>query len=299
MHITDPRFLNILRCPECGVSELTPKNEDITCQYCSSVYQTRNSTIFFSDKNLAEQHLKYETESKYPINRLKDFIKQSPWFFQFLTYTIGSISYLGLSPRRSVIKAFGEKNLKDKVILNIGSGIKKIHPEVINLDIFPFKGVDIVADATRLPFKDGSVDMIITESTLEHIPNSYQAMEKMTRVIKPGGYIYVSIPFLMPFHASPNDYGRLTIEGLKYNFMEFEPIKSGMRGGPVSALITFLIFFIPLPLSVISKSLYQFSAYIVMIFLTPLRIFDLIFYIFPQSIDVAGLIYFLGKKKIN
>ncbi len=299
MHTNDPRFLNILRCSSCQKDGLSQAGSKLRCGDCGHNYPMEGSSIFLLDQELKEQYAKYQEKARLPINRFKELIKQSPWLFQFLTYAIGSVSYFGLSSRKAVGKIYPSADeFKNKIILSIGSGTQKIHPEVINVDIFPFKNVDIVSDATKLPLKDDSVDMIVTESTLEHIPDSYRAIREMARVIKPGGYIYVSIPFLMPFHPSPSDYGRLSAEGLKFNFSEFEVKKIGMRGGPVSALITFMMFFIPLPLSLISKSLYQFATYAVMIFLTPLRIFDLIFYLFPSSIEVAAIIYFLGRKKI-
>lgn len=299
MKILNPIFLENLRCTDCqkGSLSLNQSSNELICNECSNNHPIKNSAIYLLDKELKDQYLKYNKEALLPINRFKDWIKQSPTLYQFLNYAIGSVSYFSGSPRKILKKLYKESEVKNKIIICIGSGIKKINEEVISLDIFPFKEVDIVADATKLPFKDGVVDMIITESTLEHIPNSYQAMKEMSRVIKPGGYIYASIPFVFPFHASPNDYIRLTPEGMKNRFADFEKIKLGMRGGPVSTLVTFFMYFIPLPLSIFSKNLYVFSTYIVMLILSPLRIFDLIFYLFPSSIDSAAIIYFVGRKK--
>ena len=229
---------------------------------------------------------------------MKTLIKKSPWLFQFLTYAIGSISYFGWSPRKALLKIHGESELKDKIVLNIGSGIKRVHPEVINIDIFPFDNVDLVTDATKLPIKDNSVDMVVTESTLEHIPDVELAIQEICRVVKPGGYVYISIPFLMPFHASPNDYVRMTHEGIKHKFAIFEPQRAGMNGGPASALVTFLMHFLALPFSIISASLYNLMTYIFMAILSPLRIFDLVFYLFPRSMDAAAMTYFIGKKRL-
>lgn len=289
------KLRKVLACPKCR-GPLEHHDITLACNSCWQSYMVKDNVPYILDHKLSDR---YEQEARLPINKFKALIKRYPWLFQFLTYAIGSISYLGMSPQKAMLRVFRKEELDEKVIINVGSGIKRIHRSVINLDIFPFRNVDLVTNATALPLKDDSVDMIITESTLEHIPNTYIAMRELARVVKSGGFIYVSIPFLMPFHASPSDYGRLTAEGLKYHFSDFEAIKTGMRGGPMSALITFIMFFIPLPLSLISKSLYQFATYAVMIFLTPLRIFDLIFYLFPSSVEVAAIVYFLGRKKLN
>lgn len=296
---TDQRFIQILLCPNCKAASLNFQEGNLICGKCNSSYPVINDAPYLIHQELIKQYKQYNKEVESPINKFKTFLKKSPWLYQFLTYTIGSISYFGWSPRKSLKKLFKEPELKDKIIINIGSGIKTIHPEIINVDIFPFKDVNLVTDATKLPIKDNSVDMVITESTLEHIPDVELAIQEICRVVKPGGYVYISIPFLMPFHASPNDYFRLTHEGIKHKFAIFEPQKIGMNGGPASALVTFLMHFFALPFSLISASLYNFMTYIFMAILSPLRILDLLFYLFPRSTDAAAMTYFIGKKKSN
>ena len=50
------------------------------------------------------------------------------------------------------------------------------------------------ADATRLPFPDGSFDRIIASEVLEHIPEDAVAMNELARVLRPGGSIAVTVP---------------------------------------------------------------------------------------------------------
>lgn len=297
MKATDEKFINILLCPNCKSVSLNRQNESLICAKCQSTYPIVNSVPYLIHQELLQQYKQYKKEVESPVNKLKTLIKKSPWLFQFLTYAIGSISYLGWSPKKALKKIYREESLQNKIILNIGSGIKRVHPEVINLDIFPFENVDFVTDATKLPIKDASVDMVITESTLEHIPDVELAIQEICRIVKPGGFVYISVPFLMPFHASPNDYFRLTHEGIKHKFSVFEPQRMGMNGGPASTLVTFLMHFIALPFSIISTSLYNFMTYAVMAILSPLRVLDLLFYLFPRSLDAAAMTYFIGKKK--
>lgn len=47
----------------------------------------------------------------------------------------------------------------------------------------------IIADATKLPFKDNSVDFIFTQTFLEHPIHPENVVEEIARVLKPGGYI--------------------------------------------------------------------------------------------------------------
>ncbi len=288
-----PDETNILGCPN-DHGNLIKKDNQYICLKCQRKFHVKNgSPLFVANHESFEQ---YEKEIKSPLNKFKSLIKKQPWLFQFLTYAVGSASYFGKPPQRAIRELLGD-DIKNRIIINIGSGTRRINPHIINLDIFPFKNVDIVADARSLPFKDNTVDMIVTESTLEHIPNVFRSIAEITRVIKPGGFIYASIPFIMPFHASPNDYVRLTHVGLKTEFSGFETLEVKPRSGPVSGLITFLMYFLALPFSIFSETVYNFATYVFMVILSPLRIFDLLFDLFPRAVETSAVIYFIGKKK--
>ncbi len=289
------KLLPLLLCPACRRSSLSIREQKLTCDGCFIEYPVRDSVLYFT-KNADESIRKYDAEAKQFVNRFKSLVKKWPAFFVFLTYAIGSVSYFGQRPKKAIEQLYGER-AKDKIIINVGSGITNVHPAVINLDIFPFKNVDIVADAAALPFKDNSLDMLISESTIEHTPDAEQAIREMYRVVKPGGFVYVSIPFIMPFHASPNDYIRLTHEGLQQKFYDFTLIKMGVLGGPASALVTFLMYFLALPFSLISEAVYNLATYLFMVILSPLRVLDLLFNLFPRSIEVSAFIYFIGEKR--
>jgi SAM-dependent methyltransferase len=53
-------------------------------------------------------------------------------------------------------------------------------------------------DALRLPFADGTFDRIICSEVLEHIGDDAAAIAELTRVLKPGGTIAVTVPAFLP-----------------------------------------------------------------------------------------------------
>ena len=53
-------------------------------------------------------------------------------------------------------------------------------------------------DATRLPFADGSFDVVITSEVLEHIQDDVAAIAEMTRVLAPGGTFAATVPSWFP-----------------------------------------------------------------------------------------------------
>ncbi|MEN6549049.1 MAG: class I SAM-dependent methyltransferase [Armatimonadia bacterium] len=50
------------------------------------------------------------------------------------------------------------------------------------------------ADATRLPFADGTFASILSNCVLEHIPDDAAAVREMGRVLRPGGTAVVTVP---------------------------------------------------------------------------------------------------------
>ena len=69
--------------------------------------------------------------------------------------------------------------------------------------------VDIVVPpGERLPFDDGSVDLIVSTSCFEHDPCFWLTFREMTRIIKPCGYIYINAPTSGPYHTYPGDNWR-------------------------------------------------------------------------------------------
>ncbi|MEJ2157981.1 MAG: class I SAM-dependent methyltransferase [Desulfobacteraceae bacterium] len=54
------------------------------------------------------------------------------------------------------------------------------------------------ADISRLPFKDGSIDLVICSEVLEHIHQDDMAIRECIRVLKPGKHLVVSVPRRWP-----------------------------------------------------------------------------------------------------
>jgi SAM-dependent methyltransferase len=183
------------------------------------------------------------------------------------------------------------------LVVDVGSGPERLGEEFINVDIFPFPEVDIVADAAALPFKDDSIPAIVSESVLEHVADPQIVVSEMVRVLKPGGFIYVSAPFIHPYHASPDDFNRWTVSGLKHLFKDLEIIETGVRSGPLSALLMFLAYWFGVILSFGSKKAAPFITHFLMLVMGPFKFLDFLFYWMPGADAVATHLYIIGRKK--
>jgi SAM-dependent methyltransferase len=111
----------------------------------------------------------------------------------------------------------------------------------VNLDLFAMAGVDVAADAARLPFGDGVFQRVECDAVLEHVPDADRVMREIERVLQPGGYAHVVTPFCHPFHEYPKDYRRFTTDGLASMAGGLELVASGWRTGPTATLLVFTL----------------------------------------------------------
>jgi hypothetical protein len=56
---------------------------------------------------------------------------------------------------------------------------------------------------------------VILVSVFEHVNNPYECSDALFRIVKPGGYLFNSTPFLFPYHPSPEDNWRFAPLTLK------------------------------------------------------------------------------------
>lgn len=231
---------------------------------------------------------------------LKKVFRRLPRLYEFLLWITSTAFFYGMSADTALRRAFPDANAedrRDKAIINLGSGTSWFDRDIINVDIAAFPRVSVVADAMDLPFRDGSIDMIISESMLEHVAYPERAIGEIIRVIKPGGYVYIEMPFMFPFHNSPADYTRFTLPGLAARFPGFEIIQSGARAGAITALTVQLAYTLALLFSFGSRLLYGLLVHVFFVLLFPLKALDQIFRLFPGlNHEAANHIYFFACK---
>jgi SAM-dependent methyltransferase len=121
----------------------------------------------------------------------------------------------------------------DGPILEVGSKeygststFRKMYPgqEYVGLDMAPGEGVDVVADLTQsvgsLP--ENHFPLAICVSVLEHVAKPWLFAANLTRLVRPGGKVYMSVPWVWRYHAYPDDYFRFSHRGIMSLFEEFE-----------------------------------------------------------------------------
>jgi SAM-dependent methyltransferase len=76
--------------------------------------------------------------------------------------------------------------------------------------------VDVWGDAAHLPFAANTFDTVCAFHLLEHTETPDRVIAEAHRVLRPGGTVLLSVPFLWGIHEAPRDFYRFTPFGLEY-----------------------------------------------------------------------------------
>lgn len=166
--------------------------------------------------------------------------------------SVGDLSY---SIRRYYVDAFYHREIldiaADSLVLDLG-GTKVRKRGLFDVDAYPFQVIyanlvpdkrpDVVCDASTTPFSENSFDAVICAELLEHVRDPRRVLLEVSRILRPGGKLIASVPFLFPIHGDPEDYGRYTdhfwqmeLEGC--GFSNIVLVKQGAWHGVLAEMI--------------------------------------------------------------
>lgn len=137
-------------------------------------------------------------------------------------------------------------SLANATVLDIGAqdvngSLKDVMPphlRYVGVDFVAGKGVDVILeDPYKLPFADESVDIIVSNSCLEHSEMFWLAFLEFLRVLRPGGLLYLNVPSNGDFHRFPvdcwrfyPDSGRALVTWAQRNHMKPQLLESFVSG---------------------------------------------------------------------
>lgn len=128
-------------------------------------------------------------------------------------------------------------------ILNAGSKSTRFGKNCINIDIQPAPNVDIVGDIHSLPRDAGQFDAVICTAVLQYCRNPFLVADEFMQALNPGGYLFVSAPWLQGYCPDTPDRWRFSADGLREVFNKFEIVECapGIRPGSAWAYLGFQI----------------------------------------------------------
>lgn len=136
--------------------------------------------------------------------------------------------YLRRKLVRSRLAEFVASNATTDRVLDLGCGGSRYaahFPNRIGVDLRPGRGVAVVADAQRLPLRDGCFGTVLSTEMLEHTTEPQQVIDEIERVLRPGGRALLTTRFLFPIHDAPHDHFRFTEDGLQHLFQRWPQVQ--------------------------------------------------------------------------
>ena len=124
--------------------------------------------------------------------------------------------------RRGLMHAIhAEASAMRGVLLDFGCGSRPYETifnveKYIGLDIensghpTSLKRADIYYNGKTIPLPDASVDHVLAAEVFEHVFNASELFQEILRVLKPGGTLLLTCPFVWPLHEEPYDFARYT-----------------------------------------------------------------------------------------
>jgi len=227
---------------------------------------------------------------------IQEFLKKFGKLYYFLLRIFAPV--VTSAKFHAGLKSLLARHDETKIIVNLGSGpiVLQNRKDIINIDIFAFNEVDIVADGIDLPIKDHSVDVIFNTAMLEHVANPEIIIHEMHRILKPEGDFFCYLPFIVPFHAAPIDFHRWTTEGVRHCFKMFEQTEVVIGAGPTSGMLWVVQEWLAILFSFGSRTIHDVIFIFLMVITAPIKLMDLLLVHFPNAEKIASGFLVTGKK---
>jgi SAM-dependent methyltransferase len=128
--------------------------------------------------------------------------------------------------RKALLKNIKElgKNISGKT-LDVGCGTKPYQKyfnssEYIGLEIETtvhrqISKADFFYDGEKFPFNNNEFDSIVTNQVFEHVFNPDNFLKEINRVLRKGGMLLLTVPFVWDEHEQPYDFARYSSFGIR------------------------------------------------------------------------------------
>lgn len=201
------------------------------------------------------------------------------------------------SVQRALAKVL-EKISDETLAINIGAGETRLHPQIKNIDIFDGPNIDYVAKAEELPFSDESVDIIISQETLEHVIDPFRSITEIYRVLKKEGLVYLQLPFIIGYHPGPHDFWRFSLEGIQAlcERSGLQCVEVGFSVGSATGFYRISVEFFAILTSGPLEKLYIPSKALFSVLFFPIKWLDSWTAFSKQNDRIAGGYYVIARK---
>jgi len=107
---------------------------------------------------------------------------------------------------------------------------------VTSFDIDQKYQPDLLGDICTFDFGDRKYDCVVLSEVLEHVHSPHLAIRNIHGLLKHGGRLVLTVPFIFPIHERPHDYFRYTRYGLEFLLSEFKDVNIRERNSWAEAI---------------------------------------------------------------
>ncbi len=126
----------------------------------------------------------------------------------------------------AVVERAAQATARGATVLDVGAGEARFRPLFghacyLAIDLgrgdstWDYSGIDVIADAAAMPVRSAVADTALCVQVLEHVRVPQAVLCEITRVLKPGGLLYLTAPQSCGEHQQPYDYFRFTTFSLR------------------------------------------------------------------------------------
>lgn len=143
---------------------------------------------------------------------------------------------------RTLVSDRNERNWRGLIAKRFGPKAR-----FVGLDLFEGANVDCVADICSDPrtlaarLDEEEFDLVISRHVLERTRHPARAARNIERLLRSGGFAYVSTAWSQAFHATPDDYWRFSLSGLRLLFGRLEIASAFYCGGDVGLDVAYRV----------------------------------------------------------
>lgn len=98
----------------------------------------------------------------------------------------------------------------------------------VTYEVAPNAPVVDLHDLSQYP--ENAYDFVVLDEILEHVERPWLGVEEVRRILKPGGCLVTSSPFMIAEHKVPRDYWRFTKDGLAVLLSDFTRLETHSWG---------------------------------------------------------------------
>lgn len=131
--------------------------------------------------------------------------------------------------RRKLLGDYFKSKGKNGLLLDLGCGPRPYYDlyaphyiKTIGADLqdspFPKANIDLYCSATDVPLESGSVDTVLSTEVMHDMSEPREMLREINRLLKPGGTVILTTPFVVPTVDGVYDHYRYTEQGLRYLF---------------------------------------------------------------------------------